>query len=152
MIDWQCKLFNEFSVEELHEVLRLRQQVFIIEQQCLYEDIDNVDQTASHLLGRRKATGEQTQLCAYLRFFAPNIEETKISLGRVLIHPDFRNRSLGKLLMTTALNVIDSYHPSSTIEISAQSHLESFYTSFGFQRTSNQYDEDGILHIDMIKL
>ena len=152
MIYWQWKKFDELATEELYQVLRLRAEIFVVEQNCPYQDIDNSDQAAWHLLGwHTDNTGSRT-LCAYLRVFAPGIKYQEIALGRVLVKMAHRKSGLGRELMAQALAKVNNEFTDSAIRISAQSHLEQFYGELGFARVSAPYDEDGIPHIEMLKI
>ena len=148
MITWQWAAFDELDAATLCAVLAARQDVFVLEQQCLYADIDGNDQRAFHLIGRHKDT---QQLVAYLRCFAPGDKYPEAALGRVLTVQSMRGLGLGKLLMAEGIRRVAQYFPSSAIRISAQEHLADFYGEFGFHRASDTYLEDGIPHIEMFK-
>lgn len=146
MIHWHYKAFKELSVDELYAILELRQAVFVIEQQCIYPDIDNADQLATHLF----AIDEQHQnLCAYLRIMAPGVKFAAASIGRVLTLETARGSGLGRQLMERAITIVEQEYPNHTIKISAQVYLEQFYQTLNFKTVSKPYDEDGIMHIDM---
>lgn len=142
-INWQWKKFEQLSVYELHDILKLRQEVFIIEQNCVYLDIDDIDKTAWHLLGLKKDS-----LCAYSRVYQAK-NQRQILIGRVLTSLELRGQAIGKQLMQETLEFIKRENPDMPIKVSAQAHLENFYADFGFVKTSEPYDEDGIMHIDM---
>lgn len=150
MINWQWLTFEELGTHTLYEVLALRQRVFVLEQQCLYPDIDGYDQQAMHLLGWRTVDG-QRQLAAYLRCLAPGAKYTEMSLGRVLTAPEARAGGAGKQLLNEGIARAEAQHPGHAIRIGAQHYLERFYQSFGFVTVSAPYDEDGIAHIDMLR-
>lgn len=143
--------FPELTAKECYAILELRQRVFMLEQNCLYPDIDSKDFSAMHLLISQEST-----LCAYLRLFPPQalqdarFDSNSLVFGRVVVNPDYRSQQLGKLLMKTLLDYCDLHFPSHAIECSAQAYLKNFYGSFGFVINSQDYDEDGILHADMI--
>lgn len=147
MTHWYHKQFSELLVDELHAILKLRQDVFIIEQQCIYPDIDEVDVLATHLFARAKVNGP---ICAYLRIIAPGIKFDEATIGRVLTHESERGTGLGRALMQQALKIMADQYPSQPIKISAQVYLEDFYKSLNFKTVSKPYDDDGIMHIDML--
>ena len=150
MITWQWHTFEELGVHTLYQLLQLRQRVFVLEQQCIYQDIDGHDVQAMHLLGWREVDG-QRQLAAYLRVLAPGAKYVEMSLGRVLTAPEARTSGAGKQLLAEGIAGAVRLHPGHAIRIGAQQYLERFYQSFGFVTVSAPYDEDGIQHIDMLR-
>ena len=146
-IEWKIKRFNELSLQELYSLLQLRSEVFVVEQNCVYQDIDGKDEKAFHLLGvfEGKIVG-----CA--RLFNSGAYFEKASIGRVIIHPDYREKKWGHDLMKNAIEAIESCFGEKTIIISAQLYLKKFYESHGFIQTSEMYLEDDIPHIEMIKI
>lgn len=148
--EWQWRHFNELSNAELYTVLAQRQQVFVLEQTCLYGDIDDLDLDAHHLLGWRSIAGRR-QLAAYLRLLAPGVKFAEMSLGRVLTTQAARGSGIGRALVAEGIARAEAQYPGQRIRIGAQAHLEAFYGSFGFVKVSEPYDEDGILHIDMLR-
>jgi len=150
MIEWQWRSFAELSNTELYEVLAQRQLVFILEQQCIFNDFDGLDQQAHHLLGWRVAGGKR-QLAAYLRCLAPGAKYTEMSLGRVLTTSAARGTGAGRELIARGIEHACRQHPGHRIRIGAQAYLERFYQSFGFETVSAPYDEDGIMHVDMLR-
>ena len=150
MIEWQWRSFAELGNTELYEVLAQRQQVFILEQQCFYNDFDGLDQQAHHLLGWRTVDG-QRRLAAYLRCLAPGAKYAEMSLGRVLTTRAARGTGAGRELLARGIEHACRQHPGHRIRIGAQAYLERFYQSFGFETVSAPYDEDGILHVDMLR-
>lgn len=152
MITWQWAAFDELDAATLCAVLAARQDVFVLEQQCLYADIDGKDQRAFHLIGRQQELQQNSQeLVAYLRCFAPGDHYPEAALGRVLTVQSARGRGYGKQLMSEGIRCVAKHFPGSAIRISAQEHLEHFYGEFGFLRDSDTYLEDGIPHIAMFK-
>jgi len=147
---WQLKAFGELTVAELYQVLQLRQDVFILEQSCFYNDFDGLDQDAHHLLGWRTVEGRRL-LAAYLRVLAPGAKYTEMSLGRVLTSKAARATGIGRELLAQGIAYAERLHPGHRIRIGAQRYLERFYTSFGFVTCSEPYDEDGIIHVDMLR-
>ncbi len=133
---------DAFSAVELYALLRLRVDVFVVEQDCAYPELDGNDEASLHL--RLLIDGETA---AYARLWQPPDRAPRI--GRVLVSPGHRGRRLGEALMREAISACEAHFPGQPIALSAQSHLERFYRSFGFVPTSQEYVEDGIAHIDM---
>jgi ElaA protein len=150
MIEWQWGRFADLSPAELYEMLALRQQVFVLEQACLYPDIDGLDVDAHHLLGWKTVAGKR-ELAATLRCLAPGAKYDEMSLGRVVTSPSTRGTGLGRELVAQGIACAERLHPGHAIRIGAQAHLEAFYAGFGFRTVSAPYDEDGIMHIDMVR-
>lgn len=145
-MQWQWKSFGELDAASLYAILALRSEVFVVEQQCIYQDIDGLDPQAVHLLG-----WQDGRLAAYLRVFAPGVRHGDVSLGRVISAPFARGSGAGRALMTEALAYVERTWPRHALRISAQRYLERFYESFGFAVCSEPYDEDGIPHIEMLR-
>jgi ElaA protein len=150
MMDWQWQTFSQLSGQDLYSVLAARQQVFLLEQQCLYPDMDGLDLDAHHLLGSR-TIDDRRQIVAYLRCLAPGAKYAEMSLGRVLTIANNRGAGLGRELMVEGIARAERQHPGHRIRIGAQLYLEHFYTDLGFQSVSDPYDDDGIMHIDMLR-
>lgn len=149
-IDWQFSRFADLTPFDLYDVLAARQNVFILEQTCLYPDIDGYDLEAHHLLGWRDVDGKR-QLAAYLRVLAPGAKYDEMSIGRVVTTPAARGSGAGRALLDRGIAHAEALHPGHRIRIGAQQYLERFYASFGFETVSAPYDEDGIMHIDMLR-
>jgi ElaA protein len=149
MITWQWSGFKDLTAAQLYAMLALRQEVFVLEQSCLYPDIDGLDPAAHHLLGWRDVNGKP-ELVAHLRCLAPGAKYTEMSIGRVVTSPAARGTGLGRELVAQGIALAQQLHPGHAIRIGAQAHLEAFYAGFGFVTVSEPYDEDGILHIDML--
>jgi len=150
MIDWQFSHFNDLSPADLYEVLAQRQDVFILEQTCLYPDIDGLDPRAHHLLGWHSVDGVR-RLAAYLRVLGPGVKYEEMSLGRVITARSARGLGAGRALLQEGIARAEALYPGHRIRIGAQQYLERFYQGFGFRTVSAPYDEDGILHIDMLR-
>lgn len=152
---WQWRPFEELTVAELYAALQLRQAVFVVEQQCPYLDADGADHEAWHLLGWSTHDGGASTaapvLGAYARVFRPGVKYAEASIGRVITNPVVRRTGMGRALMAEAVRRCASVAPGSDIRIGAQMYLERFYESFGFRRVSEPYDEDGIMHIEMLR-
>ncbi|MGN0702806.1 MAG: GNAT family N-acetyltransferase [Lentihominibacter sp.] len=142
----EIKGFNELSVRELYELLKLRQDVFVIEQTCIYPDMDGCDFVCYHVL-ERDETGE---LAGYLRILPPGQTFDTVAIGRVLVREDARGRGAARSLMTAALQFIRDTLTQRQVKLSAQQYLIGFYESLGFDIISEGYVEDGIPHIDMM--
>jgi ElaA protein len=149
-IDWHFSRFADLTPFDLYDVLAARQNVFILEQTCLYPDIDGYDLEAHHLLGWRDVDGKR-QLAAYLRVLAPGAKYDEMSIGRVITTPAARGSGAGRALLDQGIAHAEALHPGHRIRIGAQQYLERFYASFGFETVSAPYDEDGIMHIDMLR-
>lgn len=145
MIDWQSRKFSELSSNEMYTLLRLRSEVFVVEQNCVFLDMDNKDQQSHHLLG-----WEKDILVAYSRIMPPGLAYAEASIGRVVNSPHARSRGIGKELMLKAIEEVYRLHGKTTIRIGAQLYLKGFYESIGFQKCSEIYLEDGIQHIEML--
>lgn len=149
-IKWQTKTLAEFSSLQLFEILKLRQAIFVVEQECAYPDIDSTDSVALHFCGYLMNDGEQ-QLAAYARLIQPGITYEHASIGRVAVAMEYRGSGLGRLLMQRAVEETQLQYPGEKIKIGAQARLENFYHELGFATISKPYLEDGISHIDMLK-
>jgi len=143
-IKFKIKRFNELSLAELYDLLKLRSEVFVVEQNCVYLDVDGKDEKALHLLG---IFGEE--LVAYVRIFKPGDYFEEASIGRVLIKQIYRDRKWGYDLMHEAIRVTKAELNQTNITISAQCYLQKFYENVGFVQTSEMYLEDDIPHIEM---
>ena len=147
-IDWQWAPFAALSRDDVYAILALRQDVFVLEQQSLFRDIDGVDQQADHLLGWHGAN-TQRKLVAYLRCVPPDAHGW-VALQRVLCARSTRGTGLGKQLFSAGLANARQRYPTHAIRISAQQYLENFYAGFGFVTCSAPYLEDGIWHCEMV--
>ena len=139
------KTFKELTKEELYELLSLRCQVFVVEQNCAYQDLDNKDQKALHVIGKKT-----DKIVAYTRVFKPGDYFKNPSIGRVLVEESSRKSSLGKDIMLASMDTIKRRFKNSTIELSAQSYLKKFYRDLGFVENGGEFLEDGIPHIRML--
>jgi len=148
-IDWQFLTFDELSTTELYRVLGLRQDVFVVEQNCAYLDCDNKDQDSHHLLGRIK-NSSSAELVAYLRILIPKSPTDTPHIGRVVCSKAFRQNGVGKELALRGIAHCVTLFPGKPIKISAQQYLVNFYINLGFRISSTPYDEDGIPHVGMI--
>jgi ElaA protein len=145
-ITWSCKAFNELSPSELYSILQLRNEVFSVEQNCVYQDCDDKDQSSHHFMG-----WQQDKLVAYTRLIPAGVSYEEISIGRVVTSPSVRGAKIGKELMQRSIDKIHELYGESPIKIGAQLYLKRFYESLGFIQCSDVYLEDGIEHIKMIR-
>ena len=144
LLQWEIKRFEALSLNELYQILHLRSEVFVVEQNCVYQDIDGKDQKALHVLGEYEG-----KIIAYARLFKPNDYFEKASIGRVVIGEKGRDKKLGHILMRECIEGIHKHFAERAITISAQLYLKKFYESHGFVQTSEMYLEDDIPHIEM---
>ena len=145
-IHWQIKPFEALSAAELYDILRLRSEVFVVEQNCVYLDIDGKDKLGLHLFGEFEG-----KIVGYSRLFKPGISFDNASIGRVVVDANYRDKNWGHELMQEAIIGIESHFGESRITIGAQLYLKKFYESHGFIQTSEMYLEDDIPHIEMQK-
>jgi len=143
---WILKHFNDLTPKELYNILQLRNEVFVVEQNCPYQDCDNKDLYAFHLMGMN-----ENKLLAYTRLLAPGISYSESSIGRVVSSPSARKTGMGKQLMTESIHQIQNLFHTDSIRIGAQLYLKKFYESFGFIQDGEIYLEDNIPHIIMLR-
>lgn len=140
------KTFDELTLEELYQLLRLRSEVFVVEQDCVYQDLDNKDQKALHIIGKKEG-----KTVAYTRVFKPGDYFKNPSIGRVVVEETNRKYGYGKDIMLASIKAIETHFDKSTIELSAQCYLKKFYNDLGFLEKGEEYLEDGIPHVRMIR-
>lgn len=150
MLKWQWSSFSDLSPETLYQILAARQAIFCVEQNCVYQDVDGLDQQAWHLPGWSSA-GSKPVLQAYLRVVAPGLKYEEPSIGRVLTMPEVRGTGVGREMLAEGVRRVETQYPGFAIRISAQQHLVGFYSEFGFKQVSDSYDEDGIPHVEMLR-
>ncbi len=143
-IEWKFKAFSELTNIELYTILAERQRIFVVEQNCAFQEADYLDEKSWHLMGYM-----DRQLAAYARIVFPGEKFNGPSIGRIITTQKVRGTGIGKLLLKEAIRQTEKLYPGIDIHLSAQQHLESFYELFGFEQYSEPYDEDGIMHIDM---
>ena len=143
-MNWQIAHFDDFTTHDLYTVMRLRQEVFVLEQNCVYPDLDGLDLSADHIL-----FWEDGELLAYLRCLKPGLSYPQSSIGRIVVSPTARGRDLGRELVTRGIAYNFQQWPDSDIRIGAQRYLEAFYCSLGFVTDGEPYSEDGIEHVHM---
>ena len=140
------KTFKELTTAQLYDLLQLRSEVFVVEQDCVYQDIDGKDQKALHLLGYK-----EHNLVAYTRCFPPGIYFQEPAIGRVVVRRSERMNSYGHEILKTSIEALETRFPENDIKLSAQTYLTAFYESHGFQQVGQGYLEDNIPHIAMIR-
>jgi ElaA protein len=145
MLTTKVLSFNNLSVKQLYDILQLRSEVFVVEQDCVYQDIDYKDQKALHVLGIKN-----DEIVAYTRVFKPGDYAEKASIGRVVVKENERKHNYGNTIMEASINAIKQHFNEVTIELSAQCYLLKFYNNLGFKETGTEYLEDGIPHIKMM--
>ena len=144
-LNWIYKKFDELTNRELYAVLQLRSEVFVVEQNCVYQDIDDKDLKSFHLMGF-----DGDILSAYSRVLAPGMSFKEASIGRVITKPSHRRKGIGVMLIQKAIVETSNTFASKQIKIGAQLYLKKFYEGFGFVQTSEVFLEDGIEHIEML--
>jgi ElaA protein len=147
-MNWAWCSFDELTPTALYELLQLRSEVFVVEQNCVFLDLDGSDAVALHLLGREE--GGDGTLLAYARFFQPGVKFPEASIGRVTTRPSARGNGLGHELITEAVAALCKHWGPQPIRIGAQARLEKYYTRHGFVDVGKPYMEDGIEHIEML--
>lgn len=144
---WLCLPFAELSGAQVYALLKLRSEVFVMEQQCIYLDADGDDVKAWHVMG----IDARGALTAYARFFDRGVKFAEASIGRVVTAACHRDSGMGRALMQQAINSLQQTLGTQPIRISAQHHLQRFYESLGFVAQGAVYLEDGIAHIEMLR-
>ncbi len=140
------KKYNDLTLDNLYDLISLRQSVFVVEQNCPYEDVDQKDKICFHLLGYKNK-----ELIAYSRIFPPDsLHKESVSIGRIVVLKSYRKKGIGVGLINESLNFVESNFGKINIRIEAQSYLKEFYSKFGFKIISDEYLEDGIPHFSMI--
>ena len=145
-ITWRFAHFDELTPGELYDILRLRTAVFVMEQNCVFQDMDGADPKCWHLFGV-----QDSQIVAYCRLVPAGVKYAEPSIGRVITPLVTRGTGRGRALMREALARAQKLWPGQALRIGAQSHLQRFYAEFGFTKASEPYDEDGILHVEMVR-
>ena len=147
MISWTIKRFEELNLDELYDILQLRNEVFIVEQNCVYKDIDGKDQPAWHLMAK-----ENDKLVAYTRILPPGVSYSDPAIGRVVTSSSKRRSGLGRELMKRSIEACEKLFGKISISLSAQVYLQNFYESLGFIVAGEEYLDDGIPHIKMSRV
>ena len=147
MTAWRFARFDELTPREVHDILQARAAVFVVEQTCAFQDVDGADPECWHLFAR----GEGGPIVAYCRLVPPGLKYPEPSIGRVITSTSARRTGAGRALMREAVARAETLWPRTPLRIGAQMYLKAFYEGFGFRQSSEPYDEDGILHIEMIR-
>lgn len=147
-LQWECHRFQQLNKQQLYAILKLRVDVFVVEQQCAYPELDDKDlhNETHHLIAQKNDT-----VLAYSRLLAPGVSYPEASLGRFVVAATMRKQGLGSLLLKKSLQHTSQLWPAAPIKISAQAHLKEFYEKSGFEQVTDGYLEDGIPHIAMLK-
>lgn len=145
-MEWTWRRWEELSVDELYRLMVLRQAVFVMEQNCVYQDADGLDHRCEHLLGTHEG-----ELAACARIIPPGVKSAEPAIGRVVTSQSVRRMGFGRELMRVAIGRCEALFPGSAVRVEAQKYLEPFYGSFGFVTSSEPYWEDGIIHVTMIR-
>jgi len=148
---WRCLPFEALDVHTLYAVLRLRSEVFVVEQACVFQDMDKADAACHHLLGEQEGSLGGPRLLAYARLVPAGLKYPEASIGRVVTDPAVRSSGLGHALMQTAVDEVHRLWGPQPIRIGAQAHLEAFYNRHAFVSAHKPYIEDGIPHIEMLR-
>ena len=148
-MQWKTKTFDQLSLNEFHNILQLRIDVFVVEQNCPYPELDGKDKFAWHFFA--VAEEDPEKIIAYTRIFKPGDYYEQAAIGRVVVNPDFRGKDLGHELIRKSIEAVERLFKTKVIKIGAQTYLKNFYKSHGFSQTGEGYLEDGIPHIHMIR-
>lgn len=143
---WTFKRYEDLSLDEFHDIVQLRINIFVVEQNCPYPELDDKDKIAYHFFG----ITDDGQIVAYTRIFEPGSYFNEAAIGRVVVHRDYRRNKIGFELMSRSIDEINNLFDSPVIRIGAQTHLQKFYESLGFISTGQNYIEDGIPHVYML--
>ncbi len=141
------KTFNALNTVELYQILKLRTDVFVVEQHCAYPELDDYDMEAQHIFG----VSEEGNLVGYARLLAQDTVYTQCSIGRVCVHKNHRGQKIGQQIFEKAVAEADRLYPSEPLKIQAQTYLEDWYQSFGFKTVTEPYLDFGIAHVDMVR-
>ncbi len=137
--------FDALNLLQLYQIMQLRQRVFILEQQSLYDDLDNQDQAATHIMYYDGA-----KLAAYARIIPPHLSDDQVSIGRVVVHGQYRGQGWGAAVFETALEQAQRQYPNLAVKLSAQVDAQALYHRFGFRAVGEVYDDGGIPHVKMV--
>lgn len=146
MLEIITKTFQELTLKELYDLLQLRTEVFVVEQDCVYQDLDGKDEKALHVIGKKDG-----KIIAYTRVFKSGDYFKEASIGRVVVSKKERQHQYGYNIMEASIKAVEDYFNETTIKLSAQTYLKTFYNNLGFKEIGEEYLEDGIPHIAMIR-
>lgn len=144
-MELKIKKFDELTTKELYKILRLRSEVFVVEQNCVYQECDNKDYRAYHVYFE-----EGEEILAYLRILQRGVSYDEISIGRVVVSKSHRGKQLGRAIMVKAMEFIEDELKEDAIRLSGQVYIKEFYKSLGFKQVSEEYLEDDIPHVEML--
>lgn len=144
-MEYKIKAFEELNTRELYSILRLRSEIFVVEQNCVYQDLDNKDLSGYHLMAI-----DNNELVAYLRVLPKGVSYKEISIGRFVVRKDYRRKNLGLELLNKALRFIEEDLKEKEVRISAQVYVKELYKKAGFIEASEEYLEDNIPHVEML--
>jgi len=144
-MEWSCKPYEKLSLDEFHDLIQLREIVFVVEQDCPYLDVDGKDKKAFHVIGRLN-----NKIVATTRILPQGVSYDEVSIGRVVVSPDVRGKSIGKELMEQSMQYVQFHFGKVPVRISAQTYLFEYYKYFGFESTGKEYLEDNIPHVEML--
>jgi len=146
MLKTTTKTFQELTTKELYDLLQLRSEVFVVEQDCVYQDLDGKDEKALHVIGKKN-----NKIVAYTRVFKPGDYFKEASIGRVVVSKEERQHKYGYDIMDASIKAVNDYFNETKIKLSAQTYLKKFYNNLGFKEVGEEYLEDGIPHIAMVR-
>ena len=146
MLTIKTKYFNQLTLNELYDILKLRSEVFVVEQNCVYQDLDGKDEKALHIIGKKN-----NKIAAYTRVFQPGDYFKEASIGRVVVSEEERQHNYGYDIMKASIKAIQDHYNVTEIKLSAQTYLRKFYNNLEFKEIGEEYLEDGIPHIAMVK-
>jgi len=138
--------YSQLNIDHFHDIIALRIKIFVIEQDCPYQDLDGKDKVAYHLF----YTNNKDEVVAATRILPQNISYAEVSIGRVVVDKDYRGLGLGDLIMKESMNFVQAEFGQVNVRLSAQKHLENYYGKHGFKSTGKEYLEDGIPHVEML--
>ena len=146
MLNIETKTFQQLTTKELYDLLQLRSEVFVVEQECVYQDLDGKDEKALHVIGKK-----DNKIVAYTRVFKPGDYFENPSIGRVVVSKEERKHKYGYDIMEASIKVVKEQFNEASIKLSAQTYLKKFYNNLGFKEEGEEYLEDGIPHVVMIR-
>ncbi|MFA5522860.1 MAG: GNAT family N-acetyltransferase [Tissierellales bacterium] len=144
-MEWQIKKYSDLTIDELYSILKVRNEVFVVEQNCPYQDCDEKDKQAYHLF-----LDDNGDIIAYTRILEKSVSYDEISIGRFLVKEEYRRKGLAKELLVRAMNFIEESLNEKTIRLSGQVYIKDLYKSFGFKEVSDIYLEDDLPHVEML--
>ena len=144
-MEWVLKKFDQLSLDELYDIIKLRVEVFVVEQDCVYQDLDDKDQVSYHLFLK-----DNDEIIAVLRILPENVSYDEMAIGRVIVKKSQRGNGISRVMMKKAIDFIVNDLGKSKIRLSGQAYLTDFYISLGFRKVSDEYLEDGIIHYEFL--